>query len=120
MTAAQKKTIANQRAAIASLENSVRFYIDRMGQAQREAREQRRRRLAQEEEIPFIDRQSGRGAVQTEPVVKYIERKVYKPMPPKLIPFPVYIDCFVEPVVVPKPLKFFGRLGDRIDRLLKK
>lgn len=61
-------------------------------------------------------------------IVRYVERKVYKPMPPTAIEGPVmYIDRPVDrPVPVEKIVTcwssrsagFFGRMGDKIDRLL--
>lgn len=52
-----------------------------------------------------------------EPVIEYVECKVYKPMPPDVVK--VEVEKIVERWAV-RPAGFFGSLGDRIDGLLRR
>lgn len=56
------------RDRIAELEESVRYYIAKAEQSEARAEEQRERRLALEEEVPFINMPSGRLAYAWRPV----------------------------------------------------
>jgi hypothetical protein len=75
-----------------------------------DAEEHRARRLELEEELKALEGTWAR----TEPQVEYVERRVYKQMPPQIIKGPRQI--VKEKVYVERSLGFFGRLGDRIDR----
>jgi hypothetical protein len=77
-----------------------------------ECDEQRARRLALEQELRALEETWA----DLDPVNKFIERKVYTPMPQKLVvlkPGPVvYVDRWSS-----RSAGFFGRLGDKIDRV---
>ena len=97
------------RAEIRALRKSVRYYIDRANRTSATAEEQRARRLALEEELDAMEDTW----LNRKPVVQYVERTIYKPMPPKIVPGPIrYFTDWRE-----RSAGFFGRLGDRIDRL---
>lgn len=92
-----------------------------------ECQEQRSRRLAAEAEFAdYIAAESRRV-----PAIRYVERKVYTPMPPReivrriyyphtvTVAYPVEVDrIVVERRWAERPAGFFGRLGDRIDKFL--
>jgi hypothetical protein len=94
-----------------------------------ECDERRARRLALEEELALIEGTWLRSIVV---VPRYVERLVYKPMPQKVVLKPgpvVYVDRPVDRIVEriaervvtcwsSRSAGFFGRLGDKIDRLL--
>lgn len=92
--------------------------------------EERARRLAVEQELEAM----ADLCLRTEPLIRHVERRVYKPMPPQIIfvrPVERIIDRPVERIVdrpvlidVPghayeRPAGFFGRLGDRLDRMFR-
>lgn len=89
----------------------TRIRADLMITEEELAEEQRARRMALEEELRALEGTWG----QTKPVVRYVERKMYTPMPPKEVKVRTveYRDRIKYLV---KPLGFFGRLGDKIDR----
>lgn len=106
------KNLSEARAEIRALRKSVRYYIKRANDNSAVAADQRARRFALEQELDAIEKTWHIRA----PLVRYIERNVSKPMPPKIVPGPVrYIICWHE-----RPAGFFGRAGDRIDRLFKR
>ena len=104
----------NYQARIDELEESVTHYILLAGQAWAAAEEQRNRRLEIEEELAV-----GQVAFrEREPQIKFIERKVYQPMPAREVVKRIYVDRTVKIIEwQERPAGFFGRIADRLDRI---
>jgi hypothetical protein len=91
---------------------SIDYYLAEASRWAREAEEQRARRLAIEEEVDGM----ADLCLKTERPVRYIERRVYKPMPTQAVIKQSTVVRVVKIVEeIERPARFFGRLGDKID-----
>lgn len=109
-------TLAEALEQIASLKCSVAYYIRDAEKSAAQAQEQLARRLALEEELDATED----SWLSREPLIRFVERKVTKPMPARIEVRKISTSRTVRIIeVIERPAGPFGRLGDRIDRLFR-